>query len=90
MAALTISFDVPQELLASLNTGPVDLGKYMRLVAAMTYFQEKKLSLGKAAQLAGLNRLEFMDRLAQKGIVVFDYDESILHSDLRGITQLEQ
>ena len=90
MAALTISFDVPQELLASLNTGPVDLEKNMRLVAAMTYFQEKKLSLGKAAQLAGLNRLEFMDQLAQKGIVVFDYDESILHSDLRGITQLEQ
>jgi predicted HTH domain antitoxin len=48
---------------------------------AITWFQEKKLSLGKAADLAGCNWFSFMDILAQKGIVIFDCDESIVDSE---------
>ncbi len=44
----------------------------------------------KAADLAGCNRLGFMDILAQKGIVIFDYDESIADSELRGVAQLSK
>lgn len=84
----TISFEIPQDLLASLKMGSADLGQSIRLLAAITYFQEKKLSLGKAAQLAGVNRLAFMDVLSQRGIVIFDYDESMLASELKGIAQL--
>ena len=85
MMTETITLEVPQDLLAALKIGVSDLGRNIRLLAAIAYFQEKKLSLGKAAQLAGMNRLEFMDVLAEKGIVVFDYDESVLSSELSGI-----
>jgi len=88
MKTETISFEIPQDLLASLKIGAADLGREVRLLAAIAYFREKKLSLGKAAQLAGLNRLAFMDVLSQKGVVIFDYDESVLKSELRGIAQL--
>ncbi len=84
----TISFEVSQDVLAALKIGSVELLYRMRLLAAIAYFQEKKLSLGKAAELAGMNRLDFMDILSQKGIVVFDYDESDLNTELSGITQL--
>jgi predicted HTH domain antitoxin len=84
----TVSFEVPQDLLASLKVGSVELGMNIRLLAAIAYFQEKKLSLGKAAELAGINRLAFMDVLAERGIVIFDYDESMLTSELRGAAQL--
>ena len=83
MITETVSFEVPQDLLASLKVGTAELGGNIRLLAAITYFQDKKLSLGKAAQLAGMNRLAFMDLLAEKGIVIFDYDESMLASELR-------
>ena len=88
MTTETVSFEVPQDLLASLKVGTAELGRNIRLLAAITYFQDKKLSLGKAAQLAGMNRLAFMDLLAEKGIVIFDYDESMLASELSGIAQL--
>jgi predicted HTH domain antitoxin len=88
MTTKTISFEVPQDLLASLRVGTAELGRNIRLLAAITYFQDKKLSLGKAAQLAGMNRLAFMDLLVKKGIVIFDYDESMLASELSGIAQL--
>lgn len=89
MPTETVSFEVPEDLLASLKTGTAELGRNIRLLAAITYFQEKKLSLGKAAQLADMNRLVFMDVLADKGIVMFDYDESMLTSELSGIRQLK-
>ncbi len=86
----TMTFEVSQDLLASLKIGIQDLAHEIRLMAAIRYFQEKKLSLGKAADLAGCNRLSFMDILAQKGIVIFDYDESIVESELQGVEQLSK
>lgn len=88
MKTETIAFQVPQDLLASLKVGSTELGQHMRLLAAIAYFQYKKLSLGKAAQLAGVNRLAFMDILSDKGIVLFDYDESMLDSEVDGMAQL--
>lgn len=88
MSTETVSFEVTQDLLASLKVGSAELGMNIRLLAAIAYFQEKKLSLGKAAELAGINRLAFMDVLAERGIVIFDYDESMLASELSGIAQL--
>jgi predicted HTH domain antitoxin len=76
------------DILASLSVGIKDLIQYMRLTAAIVYFQDKKLSLGKAAELAGMNRLNFMDILSRQGIVIFDYDESELRTELAGIDQL--
>jgi len=86
----TMTFEVSQDLLASLKIGIQYLAQEIRLMAAITYFQEKKLSLGKASDLAGCNRLHFMDILAQKGIVIFDYDESIVESELQGVAQLSR
>jgi predicted HTH domain antitoxin len=88
MTTETVSFEISQDILASLKVGAAELERNMRLLAAIDYFQEKKLSLGKAAQLAGMNRLAFMDALAEKGVVMFDYDESMLASELSGVAQL--
>ena len=88
MMTESMTLEVSQDILASLKIGIYDLVQSMRLLAAIAYFQEKKLSLGKAAQFAGYNRLTFMDLLAQKGIVIFDYDESVVESELYGVARL--
>jgi len=84
----TVSFEISTDLLASLNMGVSTLGQQIRLIAAISYFREKKLSLGKAAQLAGVNRLLFMDMLAERGLIIFDYDETELEAELEGVKQL--
>ncbi|NEZ62868.1 UPF0175 family protein [Leptolyngbyaceae cyanobacterium CCMR0082] len=88
MSTETITLEISQDLLAALKMGVQDLSQNLRLLAAITFYQEKKLSLGKAAELANLNRLNFMDALAARGIVIFDYDESALLTELEGIAQL--
>ncbi|MGK7876516.1 MAG: UPF0175 family protein [Xenococcaceae cyanobacterium] len=88
MSTETITLEVSQDILAALKMGAHDLAQNIRLLAAIAFYQEKKLSLGKAAELAGMNRLTFMDLLSAKGILVFDYDESALTTELAGIAQL--
>ena len=83
-----VEMEVSQDLLASLRIGVRDLARYMRINAALAYYQERKLSLGKAADLADMNRIEFMDLLVQRGIVVFDYDESMVNSEFAGVVAL--
>ena len=84
----TIQIEISQDILAALKLGIQDFAQYVRLVTAIACFQDKKLSLGKAAQLAGYNRLDFLDILAKKGIVQFDYDDSFVESELKGVTHL--
>lgn len=51
-------------------------------------FSREAALLGKAAELAGLNRLMFMALLTRRGIVAFDYDEPAFATDLAGIAEL--
>ena len=67
-----VSLDIPDDLLVTLGEQPAELTKEMRLVAAIHYLREKRLSLGQSARLAGLSRLDFMDVLATRGIPTFD------------------
>ncbi len=45
----TMRMEIPQDILAALKIGIQDFFQYMRVTAAIACFQEKKLSLGKAA-----------------------------------------
>jgi predicted HTH domain antitoxin len=90
MTTETVAFEVSQDLLASMKVGSAELAQDMRRLAAIAYFRSKKLSLGKAAELAGMPRLAFMDLLTSQGIVVFDYDESVLKDELLGVIELSR
>jgi predicted HTH domain antitoxin len=67
-----VSFDIPDDLLITLREQPGEFSQEVRLVAAIHYLREKRLSLGQAARLAGMNRLDFLDALATRGIPAFD------------------
>jgi predicted HTH domain antitoxin len=67
-----VSFDIPDELLLALREQPGEFTQELRLVAALHYLREKRLSLGQAARLAGMNRWDFLDVLATRKIPAFD------------------
>ena len=45
MSTETITLKVSQDMLAALKMGATDLGERIRLLAAISFFQEKQLSL---------------------------------------------
>ena len=67
-----VSFKTPDDLLLTLREQPAELSQEMRLVTAIHFLREKRLSLGQAALFAGINRLDFLDVLASRGVPAFD------------------
>jgi predicted HTH domain antitoxin len=64
--------DLPDDLLLALHEQPEEVLHEVCLIAAIHYLQEKRLSLGQAARLAGVSRQDFLDLLAARGIPAFD------------------
>ena len=58
---------------------PLEAG---RLAAALGLFQEGHVSVGKAAEIAGLSYRAFVDALVARGIPAYVYDDEALQEDL--------
>jgi predicted HTH domain antitoxin len=62
---------------------PADLDESAaRLSYALGLFQEGHVSLGKAAEIAGLPYRAFLDALHHRGIPAYTYTEEMLEEDL--------
>ncbi|MBE9080340.1 UPF0175 family protein [Romeria aff. gracilis LEGE 07310] len=78
MAQVTVN--VPEDFLE--NSDPERFAQQMRLAAAVYWYAHGDISMGKAAQLAGLNRAEFLNFLSQEKIDVFQVDFDNLEQEL--------
>ncbi len=66
----TITIPIPTTLQRTLNRTPQELGRDIRLYAALMLFQLGKLSSGAAAEMAGLPRVMFLDLCADYDIPI--------------------
>ena len=90
MKAERIAFSIPEDILVSLRVGVKELQHDMRKRLALYYFRDRRLSLGKAAKLAGMNRFAFMDFLTSEGTALFDYSEDAVNEELSGLRVLRR
>lgn len=64
----------------------VDLeDREMVMFLASRLYEKSKLSLGQAAELAGLSKRAFMEVLGHYGVSIFNYDESELEKELKHV-----
>lgn len=75
-----VTVDVPKELIDS--NGKSKFAQQMRLAAAIYWYAHADMSMGKAAQLAGLSRAAFLDVLAHEKIDVFQVDFEDLEQEI--------
>jgi predicted HTH domain antitoxin len=77
-----IQFEVPEEVLISLKETPDSLSRELPILAAVKLFELGKLSSGRAAQLAGLSRVEFLSVLGRYQVSPFPTDPEELKRDV--------
>ena len=80
MTALTLT--VPDSALSALRRSPTEFGREMKLAAAIHWYQRGVMSQERAAELAGLNRRDFIRVLAREGVDVFVLDDASLAREL--------
>jgi len=78
MKTVQAVISLPEDLYLSLScfglTREIIVSESRKLLT-LKYFQEKLLSLGKAAELSGLSRWNFIEYLSSNNVPVIDYDD---------------
>ena len=82
-----VTLEYPSDLDLAIQTTPEELGAQIFLMAALKMFELGKLSLGKAAELAGLSRVEFIEQCGRYRVSVFNPEdpEAELKADLETV-----
>lgn len=77
-----VNLDIPEETLISLKTDAESFARDLKLLGAMKLFELGKLSSGRAAQLAGMTRVEFLLALRHYQVSPFQMTAEELREDV--------
>ena len=80
MATQQLIIDVPEQVLLAEKTDARRFGQEMKMLSAVKLYELGRLSSGRAAELAGVSRVEFLSGLSR-------YKVFPLESELRDLEQ---
>ena len=81
----TLAIQLPGEIRQMLNRTPEEMGRDVRLYAALMLFRLGKLSSGAAAEMAGVPRVAFLDLCAEYDIPVSQITVDELDQEMAGV-----
>ena len=72
MATVPIVLNVPEQVLLAEKADRVTFGRELQMLAAIKLYELGRLSSGRAAELAGMSRVEFLLSLGRYKVFPFE------------------
>jgi predicted HTH domain antitoxin len=88
METVTLHIPVQTELLLSVNESPQEFGEELKRWAAVSMYYFGKISLARAASLAGYHRYDFENLLASLNIPISLLDEEDAAAELARLLEI--
>ena len=82
MNTQTISIDFPSDIFLALNETESEIKQRIKISLAIRLYKLQKLTIGKAAQVAGLSRLQFETILSEYEIPISNLTIEDVISDI--------
>lgn len=93
MANIQAVIDLPENLYLSLSSVGLTkekLAQESRKLLALKFYRGKILSLGKAAELSGLSKWDFIDYLGANETPVINFDDDELKREFRSVDRFKE
>ena len=79
----TYSIELPLSAFSALRKEPEEFLTEMKYAAAVKWYELGEISQGKAAEIAGLSRSDFIDLLSRYKVSIIQYTEESLERELQ-------
>ncbi len=83
MATEELRLKYPAGFERAVHLTKEELEQHLRLMAALKMFELGKISSGKAAELAGMSRVEFLETCGRYRVSVFNYSDEEIASEIQ-------
>jgi predicted HTH domain antitoxin len=80
---MVLEVTLSKDLYSRLGFSEGEAGEAMKEFSVLGLFLEHKISAGKAAELLGVRKREFIRLMARKGIPYLDYSDEELEKEFR-------
>ena len=64
----TITYEMPPSTFSALRLSPKEFAREMRIAACVQWYAQGLVSQGKAAEIAGLSRADFLEELFRRKV----------------------
>lgn len=87
MNSVKFEIEIPEEFVKYMNKNEKDYSKKLKQLFLFQFIKEDKISFGKAAELMGVSKTEYIQALGEMGIPYFESDIDDIRKDVNTLDE---